>query len=157
MHKSSPRSPTTTTPPELTVTDVRVVEGNSGTKNLTFVVRLSAPSGRTVTVNFATANDSATAGTDYTARSGTITFLPGWTSQNVAVTISGDEGVEADERFWLNLTSPTNATLGDTQGAGRILNDDQAAGGGTGGALRGQQQRRHRLARAILDDLVAPR
>jgi subtilisin family serine protease/subtilisin-like proprotein convertase family protein len=123
-------------PPEITVGDVTVVEGNAGTKNLTFVVRLSAASGRQITVNYATANDTATAGSDYTAKSGTLTFLPGWTTQNVAVVASGDETVEADERFWLNLSGATNAVLADAQAAGRILNDDQAAssGGGTSAA-----------------------
>ncbi|MCI0358928.1 MAG: hypothetical protein L0211_10655, partial [Planctomycetaceae bacterium] len=114
--------------PEITVADVAVVEGNAGTKNLTFVVKLSAASGRTVSVNYATVNDSATAGSDYTAKSGTLTFLPGWTSQSVVVAASGDETVEADERFWLNLTNPANAVIADGQAAGRILNDDQAGG-----------------------------
>ena len=94
-----------------------VVEGNSGTKNLTFVVRLSAASGRQVTVNYATADDTATAGSDYTAKSGTLTFLAGWTSQNVTVVISGDEAVEADEQFWLNLDER------DERGPGRFSGD----------------------------------
>lgn len=125
-------------PPELTAADATVVEGNTGTKNLNFVVRLSAASGRTITVNYATANDSATAGSDYTAKSGTLTFLPGWTSQTVTVTVSGDEAVEADEQFWLNLTSPANAVLAGGQAVGRILNDDQA-GGSSGSSLTGMQ------------------
>ena len=146
-------------PPEITVSDVTVVEGNSGTKNLTFVVRLSAASGRQVTVNYATENDSATAGSDYTAKSGTLTFLPGWTSQNVTIVVSGDETVEADEQFWLNLTSPTNAALGDSQGTGRILNDDQPAGsgGGSGGASAANSEGQDDWLSAILDDLVAQR
>ena len=119
-------------PPEILVSDVTLVEGNSGTKNLAFVVRLSAASGRQVTVNYATADDSAAAGSDYTAKSGVVTFLPGWTSQNVAVVIHGDDAFEPDERFWLNLANPTNAVLAQAQASGRVLNDDQAAGSGGG-------------------------
>jgi hypothetical protein len=89
-----------------------------------------------VTVNFATADDSATAGSDYTAKSGMLTFLAGWTSQNVAVIISGDEAVEPDERFWLNLNAATNASLADGQAAGRILNDDQSPGS-SGASVQG--------------------
>ncbi len=142
-------------PPEITVSDVTVVEGNAGTKNLTFVVRLSAASGRQVTVNYATADDTAAAGNDYTAKSGTLTFLPGWKSQNVTVVVTGDETVEADEQFWLNLTSPTNAVLGDDQAVGRILNDDQSAGPG-GASAAGSNDEDDWLS-AILDDLVAQR
>jgi len=112
--------------PTIAVNDPTELEGNSGTKNLTFTVSLSAASGQVVTVGYATANGTATAGTDYTATSGTLTFAAGTTSQTVAVTITGDVLFEENDAFTLNLSSPTNATLADAQGVGTITNDDAA-------------------------------
>ena len=113
-------------PPTISIADVSSVEGNSGTKTFNFTVNLSAPSGKTVTVNYATANVflSATAGSDYAATSGTLTFSPGQTSQTIPVTVYGDTAVEPDEAFYVNLSAPTNATIARGQGVGTILNDD---------------------------------
>ena len=102
--------------PSLAISDATVTEGNSGTRNLTFTVSLSAASGRIVTVQYATADATATAGSDYVARTGTLTFNPGWISQTVSVTVYGDTAVEADEVFLLELSSASNATLGDARG-----------------------------------------
>ncbi|WP_425510202.1 putative Ig domain-containing protein [Xanthomonas indica] len=110
--------------PALSVGDVSVSEGNSGTTTATFPVSLSAASGQTVTVNYATADGSANAGSDYVARSGTLTFSPGTTVQNVAVTINGDTTVEPDETFTLNLSGASNATIARATATGTILNDD---------------------------------
>ena len=74
--------------PTLSVNNVSVTEGNSGTTTMTFTVTLSNASSQNVTVNFATANGTATAGSDYTARIGTLTFTPGTTTQTVAITVS---------------------------------------------------------------------
>ena len=112
--------------PSLSINDVSVAEGNSGTKNLTFTVSLSAASGQTVTATYATANGTATAGTDYVVANGTLTFAAGETSKTIAVTINGDALTEPDETFVVDLTSPTNATLADAQGQGTITNDDAA-------------------------------
>ncbi|HBE20004.1 MAG TPA: hypothetical protein DEG17_06040 [Cyanobacteria bacterium UBA11149] len=110
--------------PSLAVNDVTISEGNSGSKNAVFTVSLSAASGKTVTVNFATANGTATAGVDYTARSGTLTFNPGETSKTVSVPIIGDTVVEGNETFSVNLSGASNATIADTQGVATISNDD---------------------------------
>ena len=110
--------------PTLAVNDVSVTEGNSGTSSLSFTVTLSAASGQGVTVAYATANGTATAGSDYTAASGTLTFAAGETSKSVAVTVAGDLITEPDETLTLNLSAPTNATIGDAQGVGTISNDD---------------------------------
>ncbi|MBB6368615.1 outer membrane autotransporter protein [Xanthomonas sacchari] len=110
--------------PALSVGDVSVTEGNSGTTTATFPVSLSAASGQTVTVNYATADGSANAGSDYVARSGTLTFSPGTTVQNVAVTINGDTTVEPDETFTLNLSGASNASIARATATGTILNDD---------------------------------
>ena len=110
--------------PALTVGDVSVTEGNNLTTTATFTVSLSAASGQTITVNYATADGTANAGSDYVARSGTLTFAPGTTTQNVAVTINGDTTVEPDETFTLNLSGASNASIARAAATGTILNDD---------------------------------
>src|SRR5205814_8228637 len=102
-----------------------VTEGNSGTTALTFSVSLTQASSQTVTVNYATADGTATvAGADYQAASGTLTFAPGQTTQTVTVLVNGDTVVEPNETFTLTLTSPGGATLGRSDATGTIINDD---------------------------------
>jgi hypothetical protein len=113
-------------PPAVSIDNDSITEGNAGTALASFTVSLSAPSGRFVAVNYATANGTASTGPDYTAGAGTIVFPPGSTSQTLGVGVIGDRLFEADETFVVNLTSPVNATLGDAQGQGTILNDDAA-------------------------------
>jgi chitinase len=113
--------------PALSVADAVILEGNSGAAPLQFAVTLSPPSPATVTVQYATANGSATAGSDYTAASGTLTFAPGQTSKTISVNVLGDivdEG--AGENFTLRLSNPANATLADSQAVGTITDDDEA-------------------------------
>jgi probable HAF family extracellular repeat protein len=110
--------------PSLRVNDVSVVEGNSGTRAMTFSIKLSTASGRNVTVNYATANGSAAAPGDYTSRSGTVQFAPGQTVKTVPVTIKGDTVKEANETLKFNLSTAVNATIADPQGIGTITNDD---------------------------------
>ncbi|KAA0255054.1 MAG: DNRLRE domain-containing protein [Acidobacteria bacterium] len=111
-------------PPTISIGDATVTEGNSGSVNASFTVTLSAASGLTVTVMYATANGTATAGGDYTTTSGMLTFPPGTTSQPVVVPVLGDTLDEANETFYVNLSSPTSATLADGQGQGTITDDD---------------------------------
>jgi uncharacterized repeat protein (TIGR01451 family) len=113
-------------PPTIAVNDVSVTEGNSGTTPATFTVSLSQPSGKTVTVSYATSDNSATQPSDYASSSGTLTFNPGETSKNVTVNVNGDMTVEPDETFHLDLSAPTNATIADALGIGTITNDDVA-------------------------------
>ncbi len=111
--------------PSLVINNVSITEGNSGTSTATFTVTLSAASGQTVTVNFATANGTANASSDYVARSSTaLTFAPGVTTQTIAVTVNGDTTVEANETFVVNLSGATNATIADNQGVCTIVNND---------------------------------
>jgi glucose/arabinose dehydrogenase len=110
--------------PTLTINDVSLVEGNTGTRNATFTVSLSNASFQTITVNYATANNTAIANTDYLAASGTITFTPGQTSQPLNVIVNGDTALEPNETFNVNLSGATNATIADNQGVGTIVNDD---------------------------------
>ena len=113
-----------TAPPSISISDCAVVEGNAGQTPCTFTVSLSAPSTLTVTVSYATANGTATAGSDYIAASGPLTFTPGSTSQPLPVQVLGDLLVEPDETFFVNLSAPVNATIGDGQGLGTIVDDD---------------------------------
>ncbi|HBL59814.1 MAG TPA: sodium:calcium exchanger, partial [Cyanobacteria bacterium UBA8803] len=110
--------------PSFRISDVTITEGSSGTKNATFTVSLSASSGRTATVNFATANGTAIATSDYTATSGTLTFAPGETTKTITVPIISDTLGESNETFTVNLSSATNATIADGQGVGTIVDDD---------------------------------
>jgi hypothetical protein len=111
--------------PGLSIDDVSVTEGDSGTTTASFTVSLSAASGQTVTVSYATADGTATtADGDYAAGSGPLTFAPGTTTQSVNVTVNGDTKSEADETFTVTLSSPVNATISDGQGTGTITNDD---------------------------------
>ena len=114
-----------TSVPSLTITDISLAEGNAGTTNVVFPVTLSAASGQAVSVNYATADGTATiAGGDYVATSGVLTFPAGTTSQQVTVTVNGDTVSEPVETFVVNLSGAVNATLAKSQGVGTIQNDD---------------------------------
>lgn len=110
--------------PALSIDDVSVNEGNSGTTTATFTVSLSAASGQTISVNYVTADGTATAGSDYVARSGTLTFAPGVTAQGVAITVNGDTAVEPNETFSVGLSGASNASIARATGTGTIVNDD---------------------------------
>ena len=91
--------------PTLSVADATVREGDSGTRDLAFTVALSSAATSPVTVAYTTTNGTATAGSDYTARSGTLTFAAGETSKVVRVSVLGDKTVEPDETLSLTLSS----------------------------------------------------
>ncbi|MFO0674822.1 MAG: Calx-beta domain-containing protein [Polyangiaceae bacterium] len=119
--------------PSISITDPSVTEGNAGTKTMTFTVSLGAASAQTVTVDFKTADGTATSGgvaaaggLDYEAASGTVTFAPAETSKDVSITINGDTFDEADETFALNLSNAQNGIIAKAQGVGTITNDDGA-------------------------------
>jgi CSLREA domain-containing protein len=115
--------------PTISVSDVSVIEGDSGTVNAVFNVTLNAATPATVIVNFATADDTAKAPADYLSNSGTLTFDPGQTAKTVTVSVNGDTSFEADETFFLNLQpAASNATIADSQGVGTV-DDDDAEGG----------------------------
>jgi VCBS repeat-containing protein len=112
----------------LSINDVTVTEGDSGTANATFTVTLSSNPTVPVTVQFATANDTATAGSDYQTAGGTITFNPGESlTQTINVAIIGDADVEQTEQFFVNLSNATGgASISDPQGIGTIFDNDIA-------------------------------
>jgi hypothetical protein len=108
--------------PTLQVSGASVAE-NSATGTVT--VTLSAPAVTAVTVGYATGDGSASAGSDYVAVIGTLTFNPGVTSLTIAVTLLDDTLVEPDETINITLASPTNATLSGGSAALTIISDDQ--------------------------------
>src|SRR5262249_50727713 len=114
--------------PSLSILDVTVAEGNSGTTNAVFTVSLSQASGQPVTVVAQTANGTATAGSDYTAGAPTtLTSPPGTIPQSFSVPVQGDTTAEPNETFTVTLSSPSNATISRAQATGTIENDDLAA------------------------------
>ncbi len=110
--------------PNLSIGDLSLAEGDSGTTSFAFPVTLSAASGRTVTVNYTTADGSATQPADYALTNGTLTFVAGDISEDITVNVVGDMVVEPDQDFVVNLSPPSNATFGDNQATGTILDDD---------------------------------
>ncbi len=111
-------------PVTISIDDRSLVEGDSSTAPMTFTVSLSRASSQTVTVHYATANGTAVSGSDYVAKSGSLTFAAGVTSKPVSVSIKGDLVDESDETFAVNLSQPVNAQIGDGSGTGTILDDD---------------------------------
>lgn len=110
--------------PTLSINDVAASEGNAGTTNFVFTVTLSAATLSSVTATWTTADGTATAPADYAAGSGLVSFAPGETSKTVTIAVAGDTLVEPNETFFVNLSLPSGATLGDAQGQGTIVNDD---------------------------------
>ncbi|PIU55052.1 MAG: hypothetical protein COS89_08395, partial [Deltaproteobacteria bacterium CG07_land_8_20_14_0_80_38_7] len=110
--------------PTLSITDVDVTEGNSGSVAATFAVSLSAVSGKVITVAYATANGTALAGADYTATSGTLSFSAGESAKNIVVSVTGDTMDEDNEAYTVVLSDPSNATILDASGIGTITDDD---------------------------------
>ena len=106
----------------LSVADARVAEPRSGgSATLDFVVTLNPAVSGTVTVDYATSNDTATAGADYTATSGTLTFAAGETSKTVAVTVLSDSNNEGNETMKLTLSNAKGtAEISDGEATGTI-------------------------------------
>jgi hypothetical protein len=120
----TPPPPPPPPPPTIRIHDATVTEGNTGTVEATFSVTLSAPSTETITVAYATGHGTATAGSDYEAANGTLTFAPGETSKTITIMVNGDRLPEPNETVFVNLSGATNATIADGQGVGTILDDE---------------------------------
>ncbi len=111
--------------PELAIDDAEIAEGDQGTSNLVFTVRLLAPSPDPVTVEVSTHDSTATtADQDYSPVGVQLTFAPGSTAESLAVAVLGDTKPEASERFLVRLTVPSGAPLADREAVGTITNDD---------------------------------
>ena len=115
------------------INNVELPEGQSGTTAFVFTVELSEPSASPVTVDFSTRNNSAVAGSDYVAASGTLTFAPGEVTKPITVQVIGDTIAEPIEVFFVDLTNATGgASIGDPEGLGRIFADEGGDPGGGG-------------------------
>jgi hypothetical protein len=110
--------------PYLSINNVIINEGNSGTTNFIFSVNLLPQAGRPVTVTYATSDGSATAGVDYISASGMLTFPSGSTMEYITVTVKGDVLDEFDETFNVTLSNAPNATIINAIGKDTIQNDD---------------------------------
>ncbi|HEX4491503.1 MAG TPA: Calx-beta domain-containing protein [Acidimicrobiia bacterium] len=104
--------------------DVQIVEGQNGTRAARFVVTLATAQANTVSMHYATADGTATAGADYRARSGTVTFPPAAVARVVSIPIVGDTVAEASELFTVTLSSPSGTTIADGTGRCTITDDD---------------------------------
>lgn len=105
--------------------DVSVAEGDSSTVPAEFTVSLSRPLSHSVSVRYGAPPGTASwRDDDYVRASGTLTFAPGETSKTVAVVVIGDSLFERDERFFLRLSNPIDAGIGDGEAIGTIVNDD---------------------------------
>ena len=112
--------------PNISIDDNSVTEGNTGTTTLSLTVRLSGPSSQAVTVDYATAEGTATPGTDYVAITTTqLTFAAGETSKTIEVMVNGDTQTEPNETLFVNLSNASGAAIADNQAVGTILDDDQ--------------------------------
>jgi hypothetical protein len=122
-----PATPPADLPVVSIVAPAPVTEGANRQTPATFVVQLSRPSAVPVTVAYTTRDGTATLlNNDYQAQSGTLTFAPGENRKTIVVNVVGDSVREANETFSIELTSPTDATLGRGEAVATIINDDAA-------------------------------
>src|SRR2546430_17581998 len=113
--------------PRFSASDVSVVEGNAGTVNADFTVTLTGESRNPITVDYATVDGTAVAGTDYIAASGTLTFEPGAVSKTITIAVMSDTAVERNESFLLKLSNATGGGLADAAARGTVVDDDQSS------------------------------
>ena len=144
---SQSTSATVAGPPAIAISDTTVQEAEGAV--LVFTATLSHASSRAVTVDYATSDGTAVAGSDYTAASGTLTFNAGDTSQTVQITVLTDSEDESQETLTLTLSNPSQATLDDATGTGTIENGESSSGthrgpaGGDAGGTPHRQLRQH--------------
>jgi hypothetical protein len=111
---------------QISIADVSLAEGNSGQTAFRFTVSLDRDHSGPVTVDYSTANATATAPSDYAAAAGKITFAPGETTKTLTVQVNGDTAKEPNETFTVNLANASgNATIADRYAVGTIVNDDR--------------------------------
>ncbi|MHC5856139.1 Calx-beta domain-containing protein [Nostoc sp.] len=111
--------------PTISILDVAITEGNTGTTNANFTITLSNASYQQVNVNYNTSDGTAQiVDSDYNSTSGTIIFAPGETSKTLSIGVIGDNQTETNETFAVNLSGATNAAIADNLGVATIINDD---------------------------------
>jgi sugar lactone lactonase YvrE len=109
--------------PAVNVVSLTVVEGDAGVTNADLTVRLSTTTTRTVTVQYKTSDGTATAGSDYVAASGTLTFAPGETQKTIPLQVLGDTVQEVNETFFIDFSNADNADASQ-RGIVTIRDDD---------------------------------
>jgi len=109
--------------PMLTINDIVLSEGTNGNISAVFTVTLAGPSTQTVTVAYATVDGTATAGSDYVATSGTLTFSPGQSNKTITVTLTPDPAPEPNETFSVQLSNATNCSIIRSVGTCTIAQD----------------------------------
>ena len=115
------------TPPTVSINDLAVAEGDIDLFGYEFTVKLSAPSTQPVSVRVTTQQGTATDNVDFGAGTVVLNFPAEQTSLPVTVFIKGDTIIEGNEQFFVNLSQPVNCTIGDGQGVGTIIDDDDGA------------------------------
>lgn len=110
--------------PAFSIADTSLTEGNGGSANMIFTVTIPSAAGANAAVTYSTSPIDATAGSDYTAVSGTATITAGATSTTINVPIIGDVIDEFDEQFTVNISATSSSTIGDGQAIGTIIDND---------------------------------
>lgn len=110
--------------PSISINNVSISEGDTGTVTMVFTASLSGSSASIVSVDYATSDGSATAGIDYQSTNGSLQFAVGTLEQTVSVIIEGDTDIEADETLVVTLSAPVNATIFQASATGIITTDD---------------------------------
>lgn len=110
--------------PAVSIGNASVIEGNLRTRQMRFTVSLSTPTTEPVSVNYATVAGTATAGSDFVAKSGTVNIAPGGNSAVVSIDVKGDKLVEPQETFTVKLSNAVNALRWRSSGIGTIIGDD---------------------------------
>ncbi|CAB1063265.1 T1SS secreted agglutinin RTX, partial [Olavius sp. associated proteobacterium Delta 1] len=121
--------------PVISIDNVTVTEGDTGSINATFTATLSAAVSREVSVEYATSDGTAEAGNDYEPLAGTLTFDAGIRTKTMEVLVYGDVTDEANETFFVNLTNAVNAVIADPEGRATISDNDGPAGIPAGGLV----------------------
>ena len=114
-------------PPEITVENISLVEGDGRTSNATITISLDRASSLPISVEYSTADGTAVDGVDYSAIAGTVDFAPGETTKTIEIAIAGDTVDEFDETLAINLTNASNATIATTSSTVTIIDNDALA------------------------------
>jgi len=109
----------------ISVRDLVLEEGNQESTQFALDLELTAPVDRPVSVDFRTVNGSAVAPQDFEPTVGRVTFQPGETRQSLGISVKGDDAVEEDEEFYVELSNAMNAQIADGRAVVIIKNDDR--------------------------------
>jgi hypothetical protein len=113
--------------PSITIGDASIAEGDAGAKSLVFNIALSNPSFQSISVTATTSDNTAAAGSDYVAKSGSVTINPGQVAATFNMIVNGDTLSEPNETFFVNLTNASNATISRGRAVGTIVDNDAPA------------------------------